>query len=297
LRVNQQPVPEYELGRHLEYLSNATAAAQDYMTYIGAGNYEHFIPESVRYLLSRSEFSTAYTPYQPEISQGTLQAIYEYQTLVERLLGMEVSNASLYDGASALAEALLMAIRVTRKTRVVLSSLVHPHYRHVMRTYFAPTGYEIVELPYLADGRTDPAQLAPIDDLAAVAVQSPNFFGVIEDLKSFGEKTRAKEALFIVNFTEPLAYGMLRPPGSFGADIVCGEGQSLGIAQSFGGQNCGCRGARRIRPDARHARAAYPPRKGDLEHLHQQQPLCAGGGNIYGLARRQGFSGTRPTES
>jgi glycine dehydrogenase subunit 1 len=239
LEFNQHPLPEYEVSRHIEHLSATTSAAQNYMTYIGAGNYEHFIPESVKYLISRSEFSTAYTPYQPEISQGTLQAIYEYQTLVERLLGMEVSNASLYDGASALAEALLMAIRVTRKNRVVLSSLVHPHYRHVMRTYFAPTHHEIVELPYLADGRTDPAQIEPLDDLAAVVVQSPNFFGVIEDLKSFGEKTRAKEALFIVNFTEPLAYGILKPPGRFGTDIVCGEGQSLGIAQSFGGPGLG----------------------------------------------------------
>jgi glycine dehydrogenase subunit 1 len=236
---SQQPMTEWELTNYVEQISSTTAAAQNYMSYLGAGSYEHFIPESVKYLLSRGEFSTAYTPYQPEISQGTLQAIYEYQTLIERLLAMDVSNASLYDGASALAEALLMAIRVTGKTTVVISQLVHPHYRHVVRTYFAPSGHRIIELPYLPDGRTDLKELDSLDGVAAVAVQSPNFFGVIEDLKTVGEKAHAREALFVVSFTEPLAYGILKPPGRFGADIACGEGQSLGIPQSFGGPGLG----------------------------------------------------------
>ena len=230
---------EWELHDHMAVLAGAMAAGKDYKVFIGAGSYEHHIPESVFYLLGRSEFSTAYTPYQPEMSQGTLQAIYEYQTLVTRLLGMEVANASLYDGATALAEALLMAIRITRRNRVAVSKAAHPLYRRVIRTYFEPTGYEMVELDYLEDGRTDLSSIGGNDDLAAVAVQSPNFFGVIEDLRAAGEKAHAKNALFVVSFTEPLAYGILENPGEQGADIACGEGQSLGIPQSFGGPGLG----------------------------------------------------------
>lgn len=190
-------------------------------------------------LLARSEFVTAYTPYQPEMSQGTLQAIYEYQTLVARLLGMETANASLYDGASALAEALLMAIRIARRNRVAIARTVHPSYRKVVRTYLASTGCELVELPYLADGKTDHSALNGTDDLAAVAIQSPNFFGCIEDLKPIGELVHDTGALFVVCFSEPLAYGLFKNPGVQGADIVCGEGQSFGIPQSFGGPGLG----------------------------------------------------------
>ncbi len=239
LGFNQHPISELELTGRVEQLADSNAAAKRCVTYVGAGIYEHFVPETVRFLTSRSEFSTAYTPYQPEISQGTLQAIYEYQTLIERLLGMEVSNASLYDGASALAEAVLMAVRITQKTRIAISSLVHPNHRKVVETYLAPTGYELVELPYLPDGRTDLTRLTESAELAAVIVQSPNFFGVVEDLQKIGEQARAKEALFIVSFTEPLAYGILKAPGRFGADIACGEGQSLGISPSFGGPGLG----------------------------------------------------------
>lgn len=230
---------EWELHDHMAVLAGAMAAGPDYKVFIGAGSYEHRIPESVFYLLGRSELSTAYTPYQPEMSQGTLQAIYEYQTLVTRLLGMEVANASLYDGATALAEALLMAIRITRRNRVAVSKAAHPLYRRVVQTYFEPTGHEMVELDYLEDGRTDLSSIDGNDDLAAVAVQSPNFFGVIEDLRAAGEKAHAKDALFVVSFTEPLAYGILENPGEQGADIACGEGQSLGIPQSFGGPGLG----------------------------------------------------------
>jgi glycine dehydrogenase subunit 1 len=173
------------------------------------------------------------------MSQGTLQAIYEYQTLVARLLGMEVANASLYDGASALAEALLMAFRINRRHKVAVSSLIHPLYRRVVQTYLEPAGLEIVELPYCANGRTDLSMVEDVDDLAAVAVQSPNFFGCIEDLKTIGETLREQETLFVASLTEPLAYGLLKSPGSQGADIVCGEGQSLGIPQSFGGPGLG----------------------------------------------------------
>ena len=234
-----EPLSEWDLNRHMGELSKNVAVPPDYRIFMGAGSYEHYIPQVVPYLLSRSEFVTSYTPYQPEMSQGTLQAIYEYQTLSARLLGMEVSNASMYDGASALAEALLMAIRITKKRRVALSRLIHPHFRKVAETYLAPAEYEIVELPYLQDGRTDWSSLGNIDDLAALAVQSPNFFGVIENLKEAAQRVHDQGALFITTFTEPLAYGLLKSPGSLGSDIVCGEGQSLGLPQSFGGPGLG----------------------------------------------------------
>jgi glycine dehydrogenase subunit 1 len=234
-----EPLSEWDLNGLMGGLSSFVAAPPEYKIYAGAGSYEHYIPQVVHYLLSRSEFVTSYTPYQPEMSQGTLQAIYEYQTLSARLLGMEVSNASMYDGASALAEALLMAIRVTRKRRVAVSCLVHPHFREVVRTYLAPTEYEIVELPYLSSGRTDLAPLHSLKDLAALAIQSPNFFGVIEDVKDSADRAHDQGALLVTTFTEPLAYGILKSPGSLGADIASGEGQSLGIPQSFGGPGLG----------------------------------------------------------
>ena len=234
-----EPVTEWELNDLMETLSKATAVSPEYKLFVGAGSYDHYTPASVSYLLNRSEFLTSYTPYQPEMSQGTLQAIYEYQTLVSRLLGMEVANASLYDGASALAEALLMAIRITRRKRIAISSLIHPLYRRVVQTYFRATDYEIVELPYNENGTTDLTAVDNMENLGAVAVQSPNFFGCIEDLQEAAEKTHAKKSLFVTSFTEPIAYGLLKNPGSQGADIACGEGQSLGIPRSFGGPGLG----------------------------------------------------------
>ena len=234
-----KPLTEWELDNLMETLSNDIAVSPAYESFVGAGSYDHYIPASAQYLLSRSEFVTSYTPYQPEMAQGTLQAIYEYQTLVSRLLGMEVANASIYDGASALAEALLMAIRITRKNKVAVSRLVHPLYRKVIQTYFKPSGYEVVELPYLESGLTDISGLNDVDEYAAVAIQSPNFFGCIEDLKAAGEKTQAGKTLLVASFTEPLAFGLFKNPGSLGADIACGEGQSLGIPQSFGGPALG----------------------------------------------------------
>jgi glycine dehydrogenase subunit 1 len=234
-----QALNEWELNEHMAALSDSMAAAPEYKVFMGAGSYEHFIPASVSYLLSRSEFVTSYTPYQPEMSQGTLQAIYEYQTLAARLVGMEVTTASHYDGATALAESLLMAIRVTRRRKVAISSLIHPLYRRVVKTYLEPTGYEVVELDYLKNGVTDISKLDEMDDLAAVAVQSPNFFGCIENFQAIGEKAHDKKALFVASFTEALAYGLLKSPGSQGADIVSGEGQSLGIPQTFGGPALG----------------------------------------------------------
>ena len=242
----QEPLSEWELDRHMDGLAGTTAVPPEYMVFMGAGSYDHHIPEAIKQLLRRGEIYTAYTPYQPEVSQGTLQAIYEYQTLVSRLLGMEVANASMYDGASALAEALLMAMRITRRRRVALSRSIHPLYRRVVQTYLEPTGCKIVELSYQPDGRTDLTPLQSGDELAAVAVQSPNFFGCIEDLEALEQIVHSDPtALMVVAFTEPLAYGLYRAPGQMGADIACGEGQSLGLPQSFGGPGLGlfaCRG-------------------------------------------------------
>jgi glycine dehydrogenase subunit 1 len=231
---------EWELNDHMAALAGQMVSSADYKMFAGAGSYQHYIPEVTRYLLSRSEFVTAYTPYQPEISQGTLQGIFEYQTLICRLLGMDVANASLYDGAMAVAEALLMAIRIgRRKKTVAVSSLVNPYYRKVVETYFAPTEFTITWLPYRKDGTTDLSGLGQIEGLAGVAVQSPNFFGCIEDLEAAGKAIHAQDAIFITCFSEPLAYGVLKAPGAQDADIVCGEGQSLGIPQSFGGPGLG----------------------------------------------------------
>ncbi len=230
-----EALTEWELNDFIDALAGNVAVSPEYKIFIGAGSYEHYIPYSASYLLSRSEFVTSYTPYQPEMSQGTLQAIFEYQTLTARLLGMEVANASLYDGASALAEALLMATRITRRNKIAVSSLIHPMYRRVVETYLKPTGFEIIELPYLENGRTDLTPLDGIEELAAVAIQSPNFFGCVEDLKASAEIANEKKALLVTSFTEPLSYGLLKNPGSLGADIACGEGQSLGIPRSFGG--------------------------------------------------------------
>jgi len=239
------PKNEWELNEHMRALASAMQTNNRTKALVGAGSYQHHIPETVRNLASRSEFLTAYTPYQPEMAQGTLQGIFEYQTLTARLLGVDVVNASMYDGASALAEALLMGLRIAKKhKRVAVSKAIHPHYRAVVRAYLQPAGFEVVELKFLASGRTDLSGLADLDDLAAVALQSPNFFGVIEDLEGAGTAIHGVGALFVTCFTEPLAYGLLRNPGSCGADIVCGEGQSFGIAPSFGGPGLGMFGCK-----------------------------------------------------
>jgi len=236
---------EWALNDHFGQLAGALPLGADARVLVGAGSYHHHIPEIVRSLAGRSEFLTAYTPYQPEMAQGTLQGIFEYQTLTARLLGMDTVNASMYDGASALAEALLMGLRIAKKKRrVALSQAIHPHYRAVVRAYLQPGGFEVVELAVGEDGRTDLGGLADLDDIAAVALQSPNFFGVIEDLERAGAAIHGIEALFISCFTEPLAYGLLKNPGLCGADIVCGEGQSFGLARSFGGPGLGMFGCK-----------------------------------------------------
>ncbi len=229
---------EWELKSHAAEVASMMKAEATVL--IGAGSYQHHIPETINNLMSRSEFLTAYTPYQPEMAQGTLQGIFEYQTYTARLLGMDVANASMYDGGSALAEALLMALRISRKKKTVaLSSAVHPHYREVVATYLKPTDFEIVELPVLEDGRTDLSGVVDLSSLAAVAVQSPNFFGVIEDLEAVASVAHEADALAVSSFSEPLAYGLLKNPGTCGIDIACGEGQSFGMNRSFGGPGLG----------------------------------------------------------
>ncbi|MFP3927544.1 MAG: aminomethyl-transferring glycine dehydrogenase subunit GcvPA [Desulfobacteraceae bacterium] len=239
------PMSEWELRGHLSGLAAENGCGPEWSIFIGAGSYEHYIPAVVSDLIGRSELYTAYTPYQPEMAQGTLQALYEYQTMITRLLGLDIANASLYDGASALAESLLMAIRVTGRKAAAVSRSVHPHYRQVVHTYLGPAGYEVIELPIAEDGTTELSPLEHRDDLAAVAVQSPNFFGCVEDLHTAAGKARSSGALLTAVFTEPLAYGLLRPPGSLGADIACGEGQSFGVPQCFGGPLLGVLAARR----------------------------------------------------
>jgi glycine dehydrogenase subunit 1 len=232
-----EPLSEPDLLRHFQGLQVPMMSS-----FLGAGAYHHFIPAVVSHLVSRSEFSTAYTPYQPEVSQGTLQAIFEYQTLMCQLTGMEVSNASMYDGASSLAEAVLMAHRITKGKKVLLSQAVHPEYRRVIQTYIDSDQQEIIPVPYRKkEGRMDEGVLFELlkEDVSAVVIQSPNFFGVVEDLQPLGERIHGCGALMIAGFSEAVAYGILQPPGAMGADIVAGEGQSLGIPVSYGGPHLG----------------------------------------------------------
>ncbi|OQY50872.1 MAG: glycine dehydrogenase (aminomethyl-transferring) [Desulfobacteraceae bacterium 4572_89] len=231
---------EWDLDTHMEGLASSNISCRDYKCFIGAGSYDHYIPAIVPYLVSRSEFATAYTPYQPEVSQGTLQGIYEFQTMVAELLGMDISTASHYDCGTALAECALIALRKNKKAnKIAVSSLVHPSHRQVMETYLRPSGFEIVEIPRTKEGLTDATALETMEGIVGVAIQSPNFFGNIEDLGAFKTIADAKKIVFITSFTESLAYGLLKNPGSFGADLVAGEGQSLGIAKSFGGPGLG----------------------------------------------------------
>ncbi len=209
-------------------------------SFLGAGAYEHYIPTIVDHIISRSEFFTAYTPYQPEISQGTLQTIFEFQTLVCQLTGMEVANASMYDGSTALAEAVLMAERVTKRSKVVACGAIHPEYLEVITTYVQHAGIELAHAPVASEtGQTsDPKNLLD-DKVAALVVQSPNFFGCIEDVSALAEKAHSVGALLIVAITESISLGLLKSPGACGADIVVAEGQSFGVPLSFGGPYVG----------------------------------------------------------
>jgi glycine dehydrogenase subunit 1 len=232
-------VSEMEIMDELQALSEANLDMGHTACFLGAGAYNHFIPSVVDHILRRNEFYTAYTPYQPEVSQGTLQAIFEYQSLISNLTGMQVANASLYDGATALAEAVSMALSHHRGKRrsIVFSPAIHPHYRQVARTYLRGMEVSIVGDEIVANGL--PALTGLVDeDTALVAVQYPDFFGRIEDFTELGRVTHEAGALLCV-VVNPLALGLLRPPSEFGADIVVGEGQPLGIPLSYGGPYVG----------------------------------------------------------
>src|SRR4051812_22785121 len=230
---------ELELLKRFDEMGLRNQAAQR-ISFLGGGAYSHYTPTIVDHLISRSEFFTAYTPYQPEISQGTLQAIFEFQTLICQLTGMDVANASMYDGSTAMAEAVLMAERVTRRSRVLVSDAVHPEYMQVAETYVAHAGIELLRTGFdEASGRTVLDDSALDDKVAAVVVQSPNFFGCVEDLEVFADKVHAVGALLVVVVTESASFGLLRSPGACGADIVVAEGQSFGVPVSFGGPYVG----------------------------------------------------------
>ncbi|MCD6451409.1 MAG: aminomethyl-transferring glycine dehydrogenase subunit GcvPA [Acidobacteria bacterium] len=235
------PLTEPELIRHIKRLAQKNAPLADYSFFIGGGAYRHFIPVAIDQLISRSEFYTAYTPYQPEISQGTLQAIFEYQTLICQLTGMEVANASMYEGGTALAEAILMARRINKRSRVIISEAVHPEYRQVVATYLQHLGAELIEIPVDETGKTDYDKLASElnDDTSSVVVQYPNFFGVVEELAQVQSTLKERGALFIVAIGDPVSLGILKPPSDFGADIVVGEGQGFGLPLSYGGPYLG----------------------------------------------------------
>jgi glycine dehydrogenase subunit 1 len=231
---------EQELTQLLQGLAAKNANADTHACFLGGGAYDHFIPAVVDAIASRGEFYTAYTPYQAEASQGTLQVGFEYQTMVCQLTGMDVANASLYDGGSAVAEAVLMAVNVTgRSGQVVIAESVHPEYRQTLATYLADLGIKIVTAP-TPGGFVDPSDLKKLvdEETACVVVQHPNFFGSLEDVDAIGQTARAKGALFVVGF-DPISVGLLKRPGDYGADIAIAEGQCLGNYLMYGGPYLG----------------------------------------------------------
>lgn len=245
LRLNRplntpNALSEIELLSGFEQMASKNSAARR-SSFLGGGAYSHYIPTVVDHILTRSEFFTAYTPYQPEISQGTLQVIFEFQTLICQLTGMEVANASMYDGSTALAEAVLMAERVTHRSKVIACGAVHPEYLEVVRTYVQHAGIDFEHVDYDPQSGLTATSLAQVldDKTAAIVVQSPNFFGCIEDVAALAHQAHAAGALLILAITEAASLGLLKSPGACGADIVIAEGQSFGVPLSFGGPYLG----------------------------------------------------------
>ncbi|MBK5263836.1 MAG: aminomethyl-transferring glycine dehydrogenase subunit GcvPA [Alphaproteobacteria bacterium] len=232
---------ELAVERHLSALARKNMAAGEVPFFLGAGAYRHHIPASVDHLIQRGEFLTAYTPYQPEIAQGTLQVLFEFQTQVARLFGCDVANASMYDGSTACWEAIVMARRITKRSKAILSSGLHPHYVSVAKTMARFTGDELVHAAPRLEAATDAADLiASIDkDTSCVVVQYPDILGRIGELSSIAAKAHEVGALLVAVVTEPVALGALTPPGEMGADIVVGEGQSIGVGLQFGGPYLG----------------------------------------------------------
>ena len=233
-----EPLSELEIQKELSGFAAKNRVLSSGPSFLGAGSYNHFIPSIVKALITRGEFLTAYTPYQPEVSQGTLQAMFEFQTQVAMITGMDVANASMYDGATSCAEALSMAVRIAKRRRVIVSGGLHPHYRDVARTAFQFLDAETFTLPADIDGNEDVG--AHIDaDTAGVVVQYPDAFGRIYDLAPLAEACHAAGALLVVAMNEVVALGLIRSPGEMGADIVAAEGRSLGNALNFGGPTVG----------------------------------------------------------
>lgn len=234
-----EPMSELEVSKKVKALADKNLNSEDLVCFLGAGSYDHYIPSVVKHITSRSEFYTAYTPYQPEISQGTLQAIFEYQTMIAEITGMDVANASMYDGATACAEAAMMACENTKRKTILVSKAVHPEIRKVLKTYMRFHGDELVEID-TKDGETDLESLKANlnNSSAAVIVQNPNFFGVIEDLTEVEKVTHGNKSLLIMN-VDPISLSVLKTPGEIGADIVVGDGQALGNSMNFGGPYLG----------------------------------------------------------
>jgi len=235
-----QGLSEFELRQYLEGLLSQNKTVRDYISFLGAGSYDHFIPSVVRHIISRAEFYTAYTPYQPEASQGTLQTIFEYQSMIAELTGLDVANASHYDGATAFAEGCLLALNFNQRKKILVARTVHPEYRQVMKTYLSGTSFQIEEIPYGPDGALDLNFLkkALTMDVGCVAVSNPNFFGLVEDLDETSALAHKHGALFLIT-GHPMAYAVFRCPGEWKADIACGEAQPLGLPPNFGGPYVG----------------------------------------------------------
>ena len=235
--------PEFMVEAHMRALANKNQAGGDGPFFVGAGAYRHHVPATVDHLIQRSEWLTAYTPYQPEISQGTLQMLFEFQTQVAKITGMDVANASLYDGSTGTAEAVLMARRLTRRNKIVLSGGLHPHYRDVVKAYLKDDA-DLICLSPSPEGQGD--ILEHIDgNTAAIVIQTPDFYGHLRDLKGAADAAHAQGALLIVVVTEVVSLGLLEAPGALGADIVVAEGQSIGNALNFGGPYLGLMATRK----------------------------------------------------
>jgi glycine dehydrogenase subunit 1 len=236
-------MPEMEVERFIGAMAQKNLGTNQAPSFLGAGAYRHHIPAAVDHLIQRGEFLTSYTPYQPEVAQGTLHYLFEFQTQVALLTGMDVANASMYDGATATTEAVAMANRVTRRKKAILSGGLHPHYREVVETHGRHTGFETVSAPLDATGKEDLAKLLG-PDVSCVVVQNPSFFGHIHDLTKLADSVHAAGALLIVAVTEVVSLGLITPPGEMGADIVTAEGQSIGNPLGFGGPYVGLFAAR-----------------------------------------------------
>ncbi|MEO1406829.1 MAG: aminomethyl-transferring glycine dehydrogenase subunit GcvPA [Pseudomonadota bacterium] len=238
--IHDLPMYQGELAveRHVAGLAAKNRTASEGPFFVGCGAYKHHVPATVDHIIQRSEFLTTYTPYQPEIAQGTLQTLFEFQTQVAALTAMDVANASMYDGSTACAEAALMACRATRRKKVVLSGGLHPHYAAAARTLCEAQGIEIVQLPAAVDGEFELAKSVD-EETACVIGQSPNVFGTITDMTPVAEAAHAEKALFVSVFTEAVSLGLVTPPGEMGADIAVGEGQSIGNPLTFGGPYVG----------------------------------------------------------